>query len=73
MEAMDMNPLALWVSSILGTILMAWYALYLQKDIYDNRRRLFSALMLVICLSCYAYNVIGLYLKRISILDRVQK
>ena len=73
MKALDMHPVVLWISSILGTILMALYALYFQKDIYDNRKRLFSALMLVICLSCYAYNVIGLYLKRISILDRVQK
>lgn len=72
LEELNMSPTMLVFASIVGTLGVTLYTIYWQKNIYDNSKRLISALLLVICLMSYTFELVGVHLTSIGNFDKIQ-
>jgi hypothetical protein len=72
LEELNMSPTMLIFASIVGTLGVTFYTIYWQENIYDNSKRLISALLLVICLMSYTFELVGVHLTSIGNFDKIQ-
>lgn len=72
LEELNLNPLMITLASIIGSLVCLFWTLFRQENIYDNTKRLFSAVLLILCLMSYTYELVGAHLMRIGNKDKLK-
>ena len=68
---LDIHPVMLVITAIIGTEACMILTIFVQKKIYDNAKRLISSVLLIICLMSYTFELVGVHLMRIGNKDKL--